>query len=126
MLIDLEPVILSALRNDTELIALLGKDSKGTTKVYPLSAPDIFLPRVTFFELTNFDNNYAGDKAVSSAIHFHIDVWHNSNPSKISLAVNRVMESIGFVRSGTQSLYESDTKIYHRVLRYKKTQLGVD
>ncbi|WP_433581591.1 tail completion protein gp17 [Paenibacillus amylolyticus] len=124
MLIDLEPVVISALRKDPELIALLGRDSKGNTKVYPLVAPDISLPKVTFFELTNFDNQFAGDKALSSAIHFQVDVWHNSNTSKISSAVNRVMESLGFVRSGVNALYEDDTKIYHKVLRYKKTQLG--
>ena len=124
MLIDLEPVVLSAHRNDTELITLLGRDTKGNTKVYPLAAPDIALPYVTFSELINFPNNFAGDKELSSAIHFQIDVFHNSNTSKISSAVNRVMESLGFTRSGTNSLYEPDTKIYHKVLRYKKTQIG--
>lgn len=120
MLIDLEPVVVSALRDDPELIGFLGRDSKGNTKVYPLAAPDISLPKVTFFELTNFDNQFADDRALSSAIHFQVDVWHNSNTSKISSAVNRVMESLGFVRSGTNSLYEPETKIYHKVLRYKK------
>lgn len=124
VLIDLEPVVVSALRNDPELIGLLGRDAKGNTKVYPLAAPDISLPKVTFFELTNFDNKFASDKALSSAIHFQVDVWHNSNTTKISSVVNHVMESLGFVRSGTNSLYEADTKIYHKVLRYKKTQIG--
>lgn len=124
MLIDLEPVILSALRNDPELISLLGRDKEGKVKVYPLAAPDISNPKITFFEITNFPNKFAGDKELSSAIHFQIDVWHNSNTSKISSAANRVMESLGFVRSGTNSLYESGTKIYHKVLRYKKTQIG--
>ncbi|MFE0619719.1 hypothetical protein [Bacillus altitudinis] len=126
MLIDLEPVIFSALRNDSELISLLGRDKEGKVKVYPLAAPDISNPKITFFELTNLDNRYAGDQAVSSSIHFQIDVWHNSNTSKISSAANRVMESLGFVRSGTNSLYEENVKVYHKILRYKKTQLGVD
>ncbi|CAI6023488.1 hypothetical protein PAECIP112173_00345 [Paenibacillus sp. JJ-100] len=124
MLIDLEPVVISALRSDPELSSLLGKDAKGNVKVYPLAAPDISNPKITFFELTNFDNKYAGDQAVSSSIHFQIDLWHSSNTSKISIAANRVMESLGFVRSGTNSMYESDTKTYHKVLRYKKTHLG--
>jgi hypothetical protein len=124
MFIDLEPVVISALRNDTELISLLGRDKEGKVKVYPLVAPDISNPKITFFEITNFPNKFAGDKELSSAIHFQIDVWNSGNTSKISMAANRVMESLGFVRSGSNSLYEPDTKIYHKVLRYKKTHIG--
>ncbi|MGF6356765.1 hypothetical protein ABIE27_004689 [Paenibacillus sp. 4624] len=124
MIIDLEPVVVSALRNDAELISLLGRDKEGKVKVYPLVAPDISNPKITFFEITNFPNKFAGDKELSSAIHFQIDVWNSGNTSKISMAANRVMESLGFVRSGSNSLYEPDTKIYHKVLRYKKTHIG--
>lgn len=123
-MIDLKPVILNALRSDPELALTLGKDTSGKVKVYPETSPEAVAdPYITFFELTNFNKNYADNLALKSEIHFQVDVWSKSNTSPIVLHANRVMESLGFYRSGAADQYEDTTKTYHKVLRYKTTQL---
>lgn len=118
-MIDLKPTIQQALRSNAVLDSLLGKDKKGNVKVYPEVAPDITCPYVTFFEIVNFDNNYADNTALSSEIHFQVDVWTQGDTGPIALEVNRTMEELGFTRSGSKDLYEKDTKKYHKILRYK-------
>ncbi|MFU1798208.1 tail completion protein gp17 [Paenibacillus azoreducens] len=126
MMIDLKPKITQALRTNAALISLLGKDKDGRVKVYPEVAPDITGPYITFFELTNFDNKYMEDEAVSSEIHFQVDVWTPGNTSPIASAVNQTMEALGFIRSGSVDQYEKETRTYHKVLRYKTKIRGVD
>lgn len=124
MLVDLKPTITQALRANPALISLLGKDKNGTVKVYPQVAPDVTGPYVTYFEITNFDNRFASDWAISSEIHFQVDIWTTGNTTPIAQAVNDTMESLGFYRRSAQDLYEGDSKTYHKVLRYSKTHIG--
>ncbi|WP_433943464.1 DUF3168 domain-containing protein [Paenibacillus sp. SN-8-1] len=124
MLVDLKPTINQALRSNPALISLLGKDSNGTVKVYPQVAPSVTGPYVTYFEITNFDNRFASDRAISSEIHFQVDVWSQGATTAIAQAVNDTMENLGFYRLSAQDLYESDSKTYHKSLRYSKIHFG--
>ncbi|MNW39621.1 hypothetical protein D3C74_167130 [compost metagenome] len=124
MMIDLKPTIKQALRDNAVLASLLGRDKDGSVKVYPERSPDIALPKVTFFELTNFDNEYANNTALSSEIHFQVDVWSAGNTAPIALAVNKAMEGLGFVRSGASDRDETDTLTFHKILRYKTIKFG--
>ncbi len=120
MFVDLKPDILQALRSNTVLISLLGRDEKGKVKVYPEVAPDSEGQYVTFFELTNFNNQYGSNRSLSSEIHFQIDIWSPGNTSAIAIAANESMEELDFVRTSAIDRYERDTKTYHKILRYKK------
>ncbi|MBD7967765.1 tail completion protein gp17 [Paenibacillus gallinarum] len=123
-MIDLKQEILTALRSDPGLASVLGKDTSGKVKVYPETSPEAVAdPYITFFELTNFDKSFADNIALKSEIHFQVDVWSKSNTSPIALHANRVMESLGFYRSGAADQFENATRTYHKVLRYKTTQL---
>lgn len=123
-MIDLKPTIMQALRTNAVLISLLGTDAKGTVKVYPETAAGIETPYVTFFELTNFDNKYASNVALSSEIHFQMDIWTKGNTGPLAIAVNQTMEELGFARSSATDQYESDTKTFHKILRYKTIRYG--
>ncbi len=120
MYVDLKPDILQALRSHAVLASLLGIDEKGKVKVYPEVAPDIEGPYVTFLELTNFHNQYGNNRALSSEIHFQIDVWSPGNTAAITIAANEVMEELNFIRTSSIDRYESGTQTYHKILRYKK------
>lgn len=123
-MIDLKPVILHAMRSDEGIITTVGRDKGGNAKVYPETSPEAIIePYITFFELTNFDKNFADNEAKSSEIHFQVDVWSKTNTSPIVLHADRVMKSLGFYRTGAADQYESSTTTYHKVLRYKTTQL---
>lgn len=114
-MIDLKPVIYRALTGDEELVSLLGGPH-----VYQLTAPDATVyPRITFFELNNLDSDYADDTPMSARVSVQVDVWSKGNYSAIVQRVNELMESIGFVRYYSTDLYETDTGVYHKALRYQ-------
>lgn len=114
-MIDLKPEILQALRGNAALVSLLGGP-----KVWPEVAPDAAAePYITFFEITNFDDLYLDDSAAASEIHFQVDIWSKGNTASITKEVDKTMKSIGFYRTSAADLYESETKTYHKALRYK-------
>jgi hypothetical protein len=113
-MITMKSTIKTTLTSDTTLTKALGGP-----RVYAVSAPDADeYPRITFFEITNFDANYADDAAYSSRILYQVDIWSKSNPDPIAVEVDRIMKSIGFARTGGADLFEDDTQVYHRALRY--------
>ena len=113
-MITMKSAIRTALINDAALVKLLGGQ-----RVYAVRAPNADeYPRITYFEMTNLDANHADDKAYSSRMVYQVDVWSKGNPDPIAIEVDRVMKSIGFVRNGGVDLYEDDTQVDHRALRY--------
>lgn len=116
-MIDLISEVGAALSNRPELISLLGGDFIWRHKV-----PEQFekqFPRITFFEMSNFDDSYAEDAADSSEIHFQIDIWHTGATAKIGTQVDIAMKEAGFARYSGADLFEEDTNIYHKALRYR-------
>jgi len=121
-MIDLKPVVMQALESDPALVSLIGYDRDGNVKVYELTAPhaDDF-PRVTFFEMTNFDSDFADDTELESTISIQVDVWlqGDSETAPIAKEVDRIMKSLGYRRTSTSpDLYEEDVDVYHKGLRY--------
>ncbi len=118
-MITMKSAIRTALINDAPVVSLL----KGEPRVYALKAPNADeYPRITFFEITNVDANHADDQAYSSRMVYQVDVWSKRNPDPIAIEVDRVMKSVGFVRTGGADLYEDDVQVYHRALRYGITK----
>ncbi|MFW5437117.1 tail completion protein gp17 [Paenibacillus apiarius] len=118
-MINLKPKVLQALRSNTALVSILGGQ-----KVWPEVVPEdpkkpVTAPYVTFFEVTNFDRNYAEDQAMTSEIHYQIDVWSPSDTGPSAIEVNKTMEEIGFVRTSAIDRYDTESKLYRKVLRYK-------
>jgi len=109
-----KPEILQALESNQALVSLLSGE-----KIYWLVAGDDELPYVTYFELANFDTDFSDDEAAANNIEIQVDVWTKGNPQKIAEEVNRTMVGLGYYRYGAADLYEDDTKIYHKVLRYE-------
>ncbi|ASA25421.1 tail completion protein gp17 [Paenibacillus donghaensis] len=116
-MIDLIPEVVSALRGRPELIDLLGGDY-----IWRHFVPEDYaeqFPRITFFEMINNDNRYAEDAADSSEIHFQVDVWHKAATAALGTEVDIAMKASGFARYSGADLFEEDTKIYHKALRYR-------
>jgi hypothetical protein len=114
--INLKPLIVSALESNQALISLLGGP-----RIYFMMAPDAEeFPRITYFELNNTDEDYADDDPISSRVSFQISIW-TKDPAQISpLAqeVDRTMTEVGFYRTFTTDLFEADTLVYHKPMRY--------
>lgn len=110
---NLKSTVLTALQTATALSTLTG---------FYFQYPPAFtnLPLLSYFEIDNIGNLYADDQEIGSEITFQIDLWGKESLSAYSLAVDTVMTGIDFTRVTAQDLFEKDSRIFHKVMRYRK------
>lgn len=73
------------------------------------------LPHLSFYELSNAD---ALDTASPlSDVSFQIDIWHTRSTGPLALAVNEVMQQLGFTRQFSTDVPEAEGR-KHKTMRY--------
>jgi len=108
---NLKPTVLTALQTASAL---------STLTFYYFHPPDFTnLPCGSYFELDNTGSLYADDQEIGSEIIFQIDLWSKDSLSAYALAVNTAMTGINFVRIEAVDMFETDTLIHHKSMRYK-------
>ncbi|WP_297988286.1 hypothetical protein [uncultured Anoxybacillus sp.] len=73
---------------------------------------------ITFFEYNQFSALNADDEEQQTAHFIQVDVWSKGDYTSIVDEVKQRMKEAGFRRTTETELYEPDTKIYHKVLRF--------
>lgn len=115
-MINIKSEIVKALESNQELISLLGGK-----RIYQLKAPNSEeFPRVTYFELNNFDNDYADDTAISSDISYQFSIWtkNAAQLAPIGMQIDLTMKSLNFKRTSSIDMYEDDVGVFHRAMRF--------
>ncbi|MCM3411229.1 hypothetical protein [Metabacillus litoralis] len=77
---------------------------------------------VTFFEYNQNGALHGDDSEIKSNHFIQIDVWSNGNYSDIVKQIKEKLTEIGFIRTYEKDLYETDTKKYHKVIRFNFVQ----
>ncbi|NTW04535.1 MAG: DUF3168 domain-containing protein [Peptococcaceae bacterium] len=113
-MINIKPAVMSALKANSTLIGLLG----GSRIYFQGSGIVDELPRITYFEVVNIGSLYADDVEATSEIHIQIDIWSKGSTSAMAEEVDKTMKSLGFGRTSSADLYEDDTKIFHKAMRF--------
>lgn len=113
-MIDLKPTVYIALKNDPTLSSLIAG------RVIFLALPDgpVF-PCITYYEQNNAPALKGDERELTSESVFIIDVWSKGNTTAIAQAVDAVMTDLRFNREFAADLYESDTGVYHKSMRYR-------
>lgn len=118
-MINFKSNLIQALEANTTLTGLLGVDSEGYVPIYQsVAKDDLQYPRITFFELNNRDSTYYDNTAYASDISFQIDIWSKGSTSDLAEQLDIIMKSMNFKRDHATDLYENDTKIFHKAMRY--------
>lgn len=116
-MISLKTQVFNALKANAQLVSLLGG-----VHIYFQVAPEAKqFPRITFFELSNTGSVFADDSEIASEISLQMDIWSKGNTTDIAREVDRTMKSLAFARDTAADLYEEDTGIYHKALRFSTT-----
>lgn len=113
-MIDLKPTLYQALKNDPALSALIA----GRVIFMSLPAEPTF-PCITYYEQNNSPALVGDERELASESVFVIDVWSKGNTTAIAQAVDAVMTGLHFVREFATDLYENDTGVYHKSMRYR-------
>lgn len=73
---------------------------------------------ITFFCYLETGELYSDDIQQGTAYYLQVDVWSKGNYVNIVEQVKLAMVNAGFSFLSAYDLYETDTKIYHKVLRF--------
>lgn len=115
-MIDLKPTIYSALKNDSELSTLI------SDRIFFMQVPTTARiedgPCITYYEQNNLPVYFADNHEQASELIFVVDVWSKGNTTAIAQEVDRIMKSLGFVRAVAIDLYEQDTGVHHKSMRF--------
>ncbi|KNE19670.1 hypothetical protein [Virgibacillus pantothenticus] len=120
---DAKKELLTALKSSQLLIAEVVGGFHNLIAKHPNNEPIPF-PRIVYQELRNDDDDFADNKPNSANVGFQVSIYCDSltisKQSSIAKEVDEIMKSIGYVRYDSQDLYEEDTSIYHKPMRYSK------
>ena len=116
---DLKAELLSTLKSSE----ILKKQVDGG--FHNLVADDVVpLPRIIYQELDNNDSDFLDNKPTGSFVRFQVSIYCNheniGRQTTIAKEVDRLMKSIGYVRYDSIDLYEEDTGLFHKPMRYSK------
>lgn len=115
--------LFQALRTDTELTTL----SKGG--FFNLVAPtDASFPRTVYSEINDVPSGYADNEERKATVNFQLSIFTNgqtvSSQTAMTKVIDRIMKSLDYKKYDQSNLYETDTKLYHRAMRYEKNFYG--
>ena len=77
------------------------------------------LPCLTYREENNSPALEGDGRELASESVMVVDVWSKGNTTAIAQAVNNVMTGLRFSREFSTDLYETDTGVYHKSMRYR-------
>ena len=80
---------------------------------------------ISYYEMDNSVSSKADDEEYSSNIAVQVDIWTKSSSkcSKLAIEVNSKMEELEFERTLAVDLFEQETKIYHKTMRFEKEEI---
>lgn len=73
---------------------------------------------ITFHEYFTSGEEYEDDFEFYTGHYIQVDIWSKEDYTDIVKEVKEKLENIGFKRLNEADLYESDTEIYHKALRF--------
>lgn len=73
---------------------------------------------ITFFEYLEQGEAFADDCEESTGYYIQVDIWSKGDYSTLNTQLINILQNAGFMRISSQDLYEPDTGIYHRGIRF--------
>ena len=73
---------------------------------------------VTFHEYLETGEEYEDDEETLTAHYVQVDVWSKNDYTEIVKEAKNLLRAAGFKRLSEIDLYEEDTKVYHKGLKF--------
>lgn len=77
-------------------------------------------PYITFFTYLDRTTQHSDDEEAITGYFIQIDIWSKNDYINIEENVHQAMIGSGFIKQRFHDLYEDDTKVYHKVMRFLK------
>lgn len=100
--------------NAEVLSALAGIDVPVTFQTYSGKSD----PYITFFTYLDKPEQHADDQEIATGYYVQLDIWTKGDYTELVKTVHDRMKRAGFRKINFYDLYEKDTTVYHKVMRY--------
>lgn len=79
------------------------------------------LPCVSYYEAENQFYSQADSNEYLTSLAYTVDIWSNSAMSngETAMTIDTAMQAAGFRRAFSSDLFEPDTGIHHKTMRYR-------
>lgn len=76
-------------------------------------------PYITYFYYNENGEAFAENKEIATSYYLQLDIWTKGDFTELYKQVLELMTTAGFYRTFATELYETDTKIKHKVIRFQ-------
>ena len=77
-------------------------------------------PYLTFFNYLESGQLHADDEEKLTGIYIQLDLWSEGDYTDLVSQIHNRMTNAGFLRRNFNDLYEQNTNLHHKVMRYYK------
>lgn len=77
-------------------------------------------PYITFFTYLDSPTLYSDDREIITGYFIQIDIWSKTDYTSLAREVEENILAANFIKQRYFDLYEKDTKVYHKVMRFLK------
>lgn len=77
-------------------------------------------PYITFFTYFDRGTLHSDDTETITGYFIQIDIWSKTDYTELVKKVHQSMLAANFIKQRYYDLYEEDTKVYHKVMRFLK------
>lgn len=81
--------------------------------------PDIY---ITFFEFNQRGALHGDDQEIKTGHSFQVDIWSKGDYTSLAKQVKESLLGIGFTRIMETEFFETESRTYHKVLRFNFVQ----
>jgi hypothetical protein len=74
---------------------------------------------ITFFVYNEQGELFADDDEIETGYYIQVDIWTKSDYKALEELIKTLMKSAGSKRTTSVDLYEKETQIYHKGIRFK-------
>lgn len=73
---------------------------------------------ITFFSYLEKGEMYADNEEKVTGYYIQVDLWSIGDYTKLYEKVKKAMKTAGFIRTSAADLFEKDTRMYHKAIRF--------
>lgn len=93
-------------------------DLTADKKVYFLNAISAIPPYVEYGIIDENGEEWAENKEIATTYYIQVDIFSKTDYTELEEKIKQKMINAGFDRSMSADLYESDTQLYHKAMRF--------
>lgn len=110
---------LRSVLTDIEILKLTADND-----VYFLHAKNANIPYIEYEIVNETGQKWAENKEIATNYMVQVDIFSKGDYTDLEDKIKEKMSNAGFIRDTAADLYEEDTELYHKAMRFTYTKIN--